>query len=402
MRIVLIGPAPPLRGGIAAHTAGLARALDASGHCCSVLSYARLYPDSLFPGRSPWAAGGETVGEAILDSLSPASWRRAARWIRRVRPDAVVVEWWHPIVAPALRTALSGAGGAPVIFVCHNARPHEPTPAAGLLSRLALSRADAFLCHSQYVADRLESGSGRSRPIEVAPMPLLVDVGETLPSRAAGRACFGIEAGARLAVSVGHVRRYKGVDILLDAWSCAALPDGAALLIAGEIYGRGLRRLIGGAAARRPGVHVVDRYLADDELVAVAAAADVVVLPYVHASQSGLVPLARALGVALIATDAGGLPAQLADASAQEMNPADAMVAAGDRASLAHALERILVGGADVATRQDWGDGGRRAGSTGLGTASWQPTTCALEQLARAARPVRGAPVAETLNYRAP
>ena len=70
LRIVLIGPAPPVRGGIAAHTAGLARALDAGGHRCRVLSYARVYPDSLFPGRSPWAAAGERVGEAIIDSLS--------------------------------------------------------------------------------------------------------------------------------------------------------------------------------------------------------------------------------------------------------------------------------------------------------------------------------------------
>lgn len=398
MRVSIIGPAPPLRGGVSSHTAGLERALRARGHECTVLSYGRIYPRSLFPGRSEFSAGQLPNASAVLDTLRPDRWSEAARTLSCSSPDRVVVQWWHPVTAPALRAALTGAGDVPVSVVCHNDAPHEYIPAAAALTRLTLGRADTILCHSDTVATRVARWVASSTSVVSCPMPILVAGDRQTPTRAEARERLGVAQDAPLAVFIGHVRRYKGLDLLLDAWRDAALPPGATLRVAGEWYVRGQQaRRLRDQASRLAGVQVVDRFLSEAEMIDTAAAADVVVLPYRSATQSGLVPIVAALGTPMIVSGAGALAEQLA-ARGVRSHPTDAGAARASevvdldvRGSLADALTRRLKRPLDQTAKRPVDSGAQanarpvrraeRADLAGLERASWEPTVRAVESL---------------------
>ena len=368
MRICLIGPAPPLRGGIASHTAGLCAALSGQGHAVAVYSYVRLYPSSLFPGRTQHADGVRPLGRAIIDTLGPASWVRVRRLVEASDPELVLVQWWHPLVAPAIASVAKRLS-APVAFLCHNAEPHERVPFIQILSRLALGRASAVLCHSRSVARAVEP---LVRPIvpRLCPMPLLADVGADVVT--------GSDRDhAPTVLFLGHARSYKGLDVLVSAWQMARLPAGSRLWIAGESYlGRGRLQALVRASGRRDSILVEDRYLTDRELCQRLVDADILVAPYRRASQSGIVPLAVAAGLRVVASDAGGLGEQLAG------DPRHVLVAPGNAPALAEALGAVL--GAQSATdaaRQ------RRVLRTADVRESWLPLVRTCEEVARTERP---------------
>ena len=381
MKLCLIGPAPPLRGGIAAHSVGLAEALEQRGHAVSVVSFRRLYPDGLFPGASQHSGTARPGPGHLIDTLDPRSWRACAAHVRSLGCDAVLVQWWHPILAPALLSILGRRGRpgrVPVVVVAHNVLPHEHVPGSAMLARAVLARADGALCHSRHVAAALARLAPRLEP-RVSPMPLLLDPACAPATRADARAQLGLDADGPLAAFVGHVRGYKGPDVLARAWKSARLPAGARLLVAGESYlGRG-RAARGLDAIRDDGsVTFIDRYLDDGELLAAVAAANLVVLPYRRASQSGLAPLAHALAVPILVSDAGGL-AEIAvghrsgsRASGMERD----VVRAGDAEDLARRLPRALgAAGPDGASYPS----AERRGC--LQAASWAGTADAVESL---------------------
>lgn len=388
MRISILGPAPPLRGGVSSHTAGLARALRARGHDCTLFSYARIYPRSFFPGRSEYNAGESSSAVAVLDTLRPDRWGEAARALGRTSPDRIVVQWWHPLTAPALRAVLTGAGNVPVTLICHNDRPHEYMPAAAALTRLTLSRADTIVCHSDTVAARVARSASRFTRVVSCPMPILIAGDRRVPTRADARNRLGIAQDAPVAAFVGHVRRYKGVDLLVDAWRNAALPAGSTLRIAGEWYVRGREaRRLRGVARNLAGVHVIDRFLSETEMIDTVVAADVVVLPYRSATQSGIVPLVSALGTPMIVSGVGGLAEQCDSPSERSGAPDTGVVAEAevvkvdDPGALARALARRLSRAGKRGLRAGTAQGSRTAseGLTALERASWEPTVRAVE-----------------------
>jgi len=340
-RAVLIGPAPPLRGGISAHTARLAEALEAAGIEPCVLSYSRLYPGAFFPGSAQRDSALGRVGQEMIDVVGPRSWKRAARFLRSAGAEVVAFQWWHPVTAAALAASLAGVPRRRVVALCHNLEPHEHVPLARPLARLALGRAGRVLCHSRSVAVAVEE-LGIAARVAIAPMPplaapLAIDAGR---ARAWAREKFAIAEDAAVAVFAGHLRGYKGLDVLLHAWRMlAAAGDhpGRRLVIAGESYllRRELAR-VSRAAADDSSIILENRYLDDEELQLLVKRATVLVLPYRTASQSGLLPLARALGARVLTSDAGGLPDQ---ASGRELVPA------GDPVALAAALAEALEDG---------------------------------------------------------
>jgi glycosyltransferase involved in cell wall biosynthesis len=366
MRISLIGPAPPLRGGVALHTAGLAAALRARGHDVEVVSYSRLYPRFLFPGTHQ-SEDRAPVGAALLDTLDPRTWIRVRRRLRERAPDLVLAQWWHPCAGPALASVLDGIS-ARVVMVCHNARPHDGVPLWRPLTRLVVGTADLALCHSRFVAREIVRLAGATH-CEVTEMPLLAAPDKSQMRRRPPRPT---------ALFAGLVRRYKGIEVLLEAWDRATLPAGARLVIAGESYlGRGkLERMVAGM--HRPGsVDVVGRWLTDTELWDLLLGTDVVLLPYVRASQSGLLPLALAAGVRVVATDAGGLAERIARSTRH------IVCRAGDARSLAGALSLVLGDSARYAT-----DAARREPfeMVDMVARSWDTTVSACERAVGAPR----------------
>ena len=368
MRFALIGPSAPLRGGIAEYHDHLAEALAAAGHSVLRLSFRRMYPRILFPGRTQYApkpasppSGSPTDGpvlappEVILDSLGPVSWHAVVARARTA--DVAVVEWWHPFFAPALGAIAAGLRrrGVPTIFVCHNLDPHEPIPGGAWLAARALARAAGFVAQSERDRARL-AVAYPGRPIAMVLPPAEPPV--QCPhggNRAACAAALGVPAAARRLLFFGYVREYKGLPTLVEAMRWVA-PD-VQLVVAGEIYHQGADHYRALATRLGVGERVVllDRFLAADEVGCCFHASDLVVLPYWDASQSAVVPLAMACGKGVVATRVGGLPDLVEDeVTGLLVPPRDAAALA---AAIARALDRApLLGRAarKAAERLDW------------------------------------------------
>lgn len=312
MKIDLLGPVHPYRGGIAHYTARLYRELERAGHDVRVVNLRRQYPGALFPGATQTDASArafDVPSERLLDSMNPLSWVATGRNIARRRPDLLVVQWWHPFFAPSFATAAAIArrAGVRVVFVCHNVRPHEASPVDVALLRLAYASADRFVVHADAEVDRLRS-LVRHPDVAVSPHPvydLFEDDGA--PDRDAARAELGVDGDCIL--FFGLIRHYKGLDLLMQAMPAVLARRQVHLYVAGECYDdiavyRGLIERL------RLGPHVTldARYIPNEDVPTLMAAADVVVLPYRHATQSGIAQVAYACGRAVITTAVGGLP----------------------------------------------------------------------------------------------
>jgi glycosyltransferase involved in cell wall biosynthesis len=314
MRLALIGPSAPLRGGIAQYHDRLAAALAARGHDVRRVSYRRLYPRLFFPGRTQYeptptidATPTLPAPEPLLDSIDPRSWATVAA--RAADSDAAIIEWWHPFFAPALAvvTALLRRRGVPAVYVCHNLEPHEPMPGGARLAALALGRAAAFVAQSAADAARLR-GRYPGRPVTLLLPPAEPPAACSHRDAAACARALGLPEARRRLLFFGYVREYKGLPTLIAA--LAATPPDVQLVVAGEIYHHDAAwyRALADRAGVGARVVVLDRFLATSEVACCFAASDLVVLPYWEASQSAVVPLAMACGRGVVATTVGGLP----------------------------------------------------------------------------------------------
>jgi glycosyltransferase involved in cell wall biosynthesis len=325
----------------------------AERHDVRLFSFSSGYPMVLFPGRTdrdPSLVHPGPPAQRTLAPLAPWTWLSTARQIAAEAPDLFVVQWWVPFWGPSFGSVMRlvrATSGARVLAVCHNILPHEgPRPFETALTRWALSPAHGYLVHSQADEVRLRA-LGVDGSIERAVLPFHsiagggTDPGDTVSAAAASagaRAAMGVAADARVILFFGFVRPYKGVEGLL-----AALPrvieaePRAHLIIAGEFW-QPQDVLLGPlrAAGLADRVTVMDRYIPNEEVPGIFAAADVVVLPYVEASQSGVVTLAVEAGLPIVATRIGGLP------DVVEHGTTGLLVPPRDEAALAAALADVL------------------------------------------------------------
>lgn len=312
-RFCLVGPAYPYRGGISHYNTCLAGEL-ARRHELRIVNYRRLYPELFFPGKTQYDETESALrvdSERLIDSINPFTWVQAGWRIARWRPDATIVQWWHPYFAPALAkisAILRFTRRGRVIFVCHNVVPHESSPAGRLLSRIAFAFPHAFVVQSKEDRRNLEA-IRPGAPVEVRPHPIYdFFVGERR-SRDEARAAID-ETGTRpLLLFFGYIRPYKGLRYLLEAMPAIRERTGARLLVVGEFYEDPdpYRRLVEELGIAGD-VRFVDRYVANEEVADFFTAADLVVLPYISATQSGIAQISLAFDRPVVVTRVGGLP----------------------------------------------------------------------------------------------
>lgn len=369
VRIGLLGPAHPLRGGIAQYLALLAGEL-ARDHEVHYLSLLRQYPSFLFPGQSqvdPSASPLVVANERVLDPMNPLTWASAARRARELALDALVYKWWIPFFGPSYAPVLAGArrGGAATIMIADNLVPHEKRPFDATLTRLVTDRTDAYLVMSQAVEGdvaRLLPGA----PVARVPHPVYAQYGAAGRSRDEARARHGLTGDVLL--FFGFVRPYKGLDVLVEAMPQVRAARPVTLVVAGEFYQpvEPIRARVA-ALGLADAVRVLDRYVPDEEVGDLVAAADAVVLPYRSATQSGVVLVAYAGGCPVISTAVGGLPEVVEEGVTGHLVPP------GDPAALAGAILGFYARGGrpayepavhEAARRFSWG--AVTAGITGL------------------------------------
>jgi len=310
VRIATVAPAYPYRGGIAHFGARLAQELN-HDHQQLYLNYTRLYPNLLFPGKTQYDESSAPVNfnsERILDSINPLSWRRTANRIAEWQADVAIFHWWHPFFAPAVRATTNKLPRKITkLTICHNVAPHDGGTVRKQLVKYALSGMDGLIIHSTSEKSELKALLPNI-PYRSLFHPIYdIFPGEEITKENA-RSALGIPQDTRMVLFFGLIRPYKGVETLVQAAKQLAGVEKLAIYIVGEVYSDGeqLRRDI----ASVPGgiVTLVDRYLPNEEVGAWFRAADLIALPYLTATQSGIVPLAYRYERPVVVTNVGGLP----------------------------------------------------------------------------------------------
>lgn len=310
MKIAILSPFYPYRGGISQFGASLYRAFEHTGHQVQAYTFTRQYPELLFPGSSQYVTDKDSADQVpalrVLDSMNPLSYWTAARKIGEFQPDILILKYWMPFFAPSLGTVARQLRkkGCYVLTVLDNITPHEQRIGDQQLNRYFLNSNDGFVAMSSAVEKDLKA-LRPDAPYFFHPHPLYSHFGDCMDTDEA-RAKLGIPAHKKVLLFFGLIREYKGLDILIDAFN--QLNDGYYLLIAGEPYGdySPLRNAIAaGDKESLVGQHI--RYIPDEEVPLFFSAADVCVLPYRSATQSGVTAISYHFNVPVIATDVGGL-----------------------------------------------------------------------------------------------
>ena len=314
MRVVIIGPAYPLRGGLATYNERLARAFQEAGDEVRIVTFSLQYPNFLFPGQTQFSteAGPDDLEiEVSLNSVNPLSWLAVGRKLRRERPDLVVFRFWLPFMGPALGAVarlVRGNGHTRVVAITDNVIPHEKRPGDGPLTRYFLSACDGFVTMSRSVLQDLQRlGFGR-KPALYRPHPLYDNFGP-IKQKAEALAALALPATSSYVLFFGFIRAYKGLDILLEAWAdarIAALP--IKLIIAGEFYedAAPYEALIKQHQLESRIVRATD-FIPNEKVVDYFCAADLILQPYKNATQSGVSQIAYHFERPMLVTDVGGL-----------------------------------------------------------------------------------------------
>ena len=340
LRIAIVGPSHPHKGGVAAHTTTLAHELADAGHDVTLISWSHLYPSLLYPGEAAVPGGAPDV-EPFPRTLRVLSWARPDTWLRagrRLRDmDAIVIVHVIPPVVPAHLALLRAAGvgrrvganggldSAPrTIAITHNVLPHEPRPGDRALMESFLSRVDSVIVHSDEQA-RMAADLGAHHVRELD-LPPHLPGGPRVPH-------VDSDGPTRL-LALGIVRDYKGVDLLLEA--VREVPD-LRVTVAGEMWGDAGRRVKELALEQglRDRVEVHGGYVPADRIAELMARHDVLALTYRSATASQNVLLARRHGLPVLATDVGTFGEQVLD------GVDGLLVPVGDHPKLVDALRHL-------------------------------------------------------------
>jgi glycosyltransferase involved in cell wall biosynthesis len=314
MEIVMIGPAYPYRGGIAHYTALMVRALS-KNHNVTTVSYKLQYPKILYPRNTQKDYENTSFKientRYLINTINPVSYFHTARYIKKLKPDLVIVQWWHPFFAPSYRSILrSVKKHSKVVFLCHNVLPHEKFPMQKLLTKMTLRKGNAFVVQSKSDEEDLIKIIPDARLIRtVHPTYNAFDL--TGISRADARLKLKLGKDEKVLLFFGFVREYKGLKHLIDAMPkiVEALPD-CKLLVVGDILDSekdGYMHLIEQTGCK-DSIKLVSDYVPDSEVENYFSASDLVVLPYESATQSGIAQISFGFNKPVIVTNVGGLP----------------------------------------------------------------------------------------------
>lgn len=313
MKIIILGPAHPLRGGIATFSENLAMALQAEGHDVEIVTFSLQYPNFLFPGKTQYATDPPPANLKInvwVNSINPFNWFSTAYKIRRKAPDLVICKYWLPLMGPCLGTILRlvRSKNTQINAIAHNVIPHEKRPGDWLFTKYFVGAVDSFVVLSKSVkADILTFST--QKPITVTPHPIYDSYGAHVPKLEA-RQKLGLAADGKYVLFFGFVRQYKGLDLLLEAMADERIKKaGIKAIVAGEYYDD---KAPYDAIITQNGLEntiiIRDDFIPNDEVRNYFGAADVVAQPYRTATQSGISQLAYHFEKPMIVTNVGGLP----------------------------------------------------------------------------------------------
>ena len=340
MKIILLGPAHPYRGGLASIMETMAREWQSRGHEVRIYTFTVQYPSLLFPGKTQYVttpAPEDLHIERVMNTVNPLNWLSLGLRLRRECPDMVVMKYWTPFMAPCFGTIARIARSNGVTkFVCQidNVEPHEHHIIDRPCNHYYLGAVDGFVYMSEQVHGELKAYT--AAPALFSPHPMFENFGKAVERDEACRR-IGIDPAQRYTLFFGLIRDYKGLDLLLKAWA-KWLPEGRKLLIAGEFYASREKYIsLIEQLGLQDRVVLHDRFIADEDVKYYFSAADALVLPYRTATQSGVTQIAYNFSLPMIVTRVGGLPEIVPDGRV-------GLVCEADAESIKEALQALYDG----------------------------------------------------------
>ena len=318
MKIAILGPAYPFRGGISQHTGILFKTLKDAHHEVSLISFRKQFPGFLFPGKTQFEESSKNYipeSDRLFIPWSPLSWRNTSSEIIASGCEILICVYWTPFLAMGYTSvckAVKKKLNIPILFLLHNVIPHESMPGKEFLSRRVFRQSDGFIVQSKKVETELlefypQSGE---RWRKIVPHPIYNFQEFSHPDKEASRKTLNISQ-SRTLLFFGLIRAYKGLMTLLEAMPevIEYFKSDIKLLIAGEFYDDPAEYI---DAIERLGIknniEMQNRFIPNEEVGKFFSAADALVLPYESASQSGVVQAAYGYGKPVISTEVGGLP----------------------------------------------------------------------------------------------
>jgi len=309
MKIAYLSTFYPFRGGIAQFNASLYNALAKQGHSVEAYTFTTQYPSFLFPGETQMVKDGDNAeiidSQRIINSANPFSYPFAAKKVKKSQPDVLIMKYWMSYFGPSLGyVAGKLSKDAVVITILDNVIPHEKKFFDKAFTKYFLKRNTAFVAMSEKVKNDLLSLMPEAKH-RVIPHPLYNHFGN-IEDKIQAREKIGIKPDKKTLLFFGFIRDYKGLDLLIDAF--AELDESYQLLIAGEVYGSfdKYNNLIKNNP-RKDDIHAHVKYISDAEVPLYFSAADLCILPYKSATQSGITGISYHFELPMIATDVGGL-----------------------------------------------------------------------------------------------
>jgi glycosyltransferase involved in cell wall biosynthesis len=318
-KVIIIGPAHPLRGGLATFNQRLAKEFIEQGNDCSIFSFSLQYPSFLFPGKTQYSdepAPGNLKIYSVINSINPFNWIKIGNRLKKERPDIIIVRFWIPFMGPALGTILRRVRKnryTKIICIADNIIPHEKRIGDRPFTKYFLKSCDAFITMSEKVMSDLRLFQ-KAKPAKLVSHPLYDNFGDII-SKSDARSKLGVGNSESIVLFFGFIRRYKGLDVLLEAMADERIKkSGIKLLIAGEFYedAKPYHEQIEKLGIRQQLILRTD-FIPDSEVKYYLCAADAVIQPYRNATQSGVTPLAYHFEKPMVVTNVGGLPSLVPD-----------------------------------------------------------------------------------------
>lgn len=318
MKIIIIGTAYPIRGAMAQLNAILANYLSNKNNV-EIFSFKRQYPKLLFPGKTQLDTSGVDIinksisNHQIIDSINPFNWRLAAKKISKAKPDLLILRFWIPFFAPVfyyICKYVKKKTGCKVLFICDNVIPHEHRPGDNFLIKLIFKVGDYFIIHSKSVEEDLKKFINE-KPYKILPHPIYNIFGQPAGKAESKKFIeenYNVKPGEKVILFFGYIRKYKGLNYLIDAVPEILKKVNLKLLVVGEFYEdeSDTRNQIKKLNLEN-NVHVISDYIPNERVKYFFCASDVLVLPYIDATQSGITQIAYYYNKPVIATDVGGL-----------------------------------------------------------------------------------------------
>ena len=318
MKITILGPAHPYRGGLASIMETMAREYQSRGHEVRIYTFTVQYPSLLFPGKTQYVdtpAPNDLHIERVMNTVNPLNWISLGLRLKREAPDIILMKYWTPFMAPCFGTVARIArqnGKTKVLCQIDNVEPHEHHIIDRPCNKFYLGGVDGFVYMSEQVHSELKAYT--SAPALFSPHPMFENFGKRAERNEACQK-IGINPAEQYSLFFGLIRDYKGLDMLLEAWK-RWNPENRKLLIAGEFYTSREKYIsLIEQLGLKDRVVLHDRFIADEDVRYYFSAADTLILPYRTATQSGVTQIAYNFCVPMLVTNVGGLPEIVPDGS---------------------------------------------------------------------------------------